>query len=53
MPAESPWPIVLAAFVTVGFVLLLLSHFATAIGFFVLAVLALAAWHAHEPEGGA
>ena len=50
MPAESPWPIVLATLVTIAFAFLVTSHFTTAIGFFVLALLALAGWHANEPE---
>ena len=50
MPAESAWPIVLAASVAVAFVLLLTSHFIVAAGFFGLAGLCLVGWHAHEPE---
>jgi cytochrome c oxidase subunit I len=50
MPAESVWPPLLAAAVTVGFALLLTSHYATACAFFALAGLCLVAWHAHEPE---
>ena len=49
MPAESPWPIVLAALVTIAFAFLVTSHFTTAIGFFALGLLALAGWHANEP----
>jgi cytochrome c oxidase subunit I len=50
MPAESAWPPLLALATTVGFALLLISHYATACAFFALALLCLAGWHAHEPE---
>jgi cytochrome c oxidase subunit I+III len=50
MPAESAWPIALAASVTVAFALLLTSHFIVACGFLGLAGLCLVGWHAHEPE---
>jgi heme/copper-type cytochrome/quinol oxidase subunit 1 len=50
MPAESPWPIAVAAALTIGFFLLLLSHYATAGGLFAIALLALAGWHSQEPE---
>jgi cytochrome c oxidase subunit I+III len=49
MPAESPWPIVLAAAVTVVFVMLLTTHFVVAGVFIGIAALVLAAWHAGEP----
>jgi cytochrome c oxidase subunit I+III len=49
MPPESPWPPVLALAVLLGFVLLLLAHYAFAGVMFGLAALALAAWHA-EPS---
>jgi cytochrome c oxidase subunit I+III len=49
MPAESPWPIVLAAAVTVVFVMLLTTHFVIAGVFVGIAALVLAAWHAGEP----
>jgi cytochrome c oxidase subunit I+III len=50
MPAESPWPITLAFCVALLFVMLLTSHFAIAGIFAALAALALAAWHAKEPQ---
>ena len=50
MPSDSPWPIVLATFVAIAFVLLLVEHVAAAAVFGGLAVLALAAWHWQEPE---
>jgi heme/copper-type cytochrome/quinol oxidase subunit 1 len=49
MPAESPWPIVLAAVVTIVFVMLLTTHFVVAGVFVGVAALVLAAWHAGEP----
>ena len=49
MPAESPWPIVLAAAVTIVFVMLLTTHFVIAGVFVGIAALVLAAWHAGEP----
>jgi cytochrome c oxidase subunit I+III len=50
MPAESGWPIVLAAVVSVGFVMLLTSHVFVAGMLAGVAALVLVAWHAHEPE---
>jgi cytochrome c oxidase subunit 1/cytochrome c oxidase subunit I+III len=50
MPAESGWPIVLAAVVSVGFVMLLTSHVLVAGMLAGVAALVLVAWHAHEPE---
>jgi cytochrome c oxidase subunit I+III len=50
MPAESPWPIVVAVCVLVSFAFLLTSHWKTAGGFCVLALLAVAAWHSQEPD---
>ena len=50
MPAESPWPIVLAAAVTVVFVMLLTTHFVVAGVFVGIAALVLAEWHAGEPS---
>jgi cytochrome c oxidase subunit 1/cytochrome c oxidase subunit I+III len=50
MPAESGWPIVLAAVVSVGFVMLLTSHVLVAGMLTGVAALVLVAWHAHEPE---
>jgi cytochrome c oxidase subunit I+III len=50
MPAESAFPILLAAAVCAVFVMLLLSHYAAAGLFALLALAALAGWHWHEPE---
>jgi heme/copper-type cytochrome/quinol oxidase subunit 1 len=50
MPAESAWPIVLAAVVTVLFVMLLTSHVFVAAIFAGVAALVLVAWHLNEPE---
>jgi cytochrome c oxidase subunit I+III len=50
MPAESGLPIVLAACVTVVFVMLLTTHFLVAAVFAAASALVLAAWHVHEPE---
>src|ERR671929_1118042 len=49
MPSESWWPITLGLFVTLLFVMLLLSHFVIAGIFGALAVLALGGWHLQEP----
>jgi cytochrome c oxidase subunit I+III len=55
MPAESPWPIVVAAGATVGFFLLLTTHFVVATALAVMVLLALVGWHAeatpHVPFG--
>jgi cytochrome c oxidase subunit I+III len=50
MPSESGWPIVLAAVVSVLFVMLLTSHVYVAAIFACLGLLVLVAWHMHEPE---
>ncbi|HEV7640273.1 MAG TPA: cytochrome c oxidase subunit I [Gaiellaceae bacterium] len=50
MPPESPWPIVLSLAVTIAAFFLLTSHYLTAALFLTLAVLALAGWHAEEPD---
>jgi cytochrome c oxidase subunit 1/cytochrome c oxidase subunit I+III len=50
MPAESPWPIVLAFAVLAMFVMLLIGRFVIAAIFCGVALLALAAWHAKEPH---
>jgi cytochrome c oxidase subunit I+III len=52
MPAESPWPIVVATCVALLFTSLLLSHFELACVFGAMALAALAAWHVREPEAG-
>ena len=50
MPSESGWPIVLAAIVSVLFVMLLTSHLIVAGIFAAVAALVLAVWHFREPE---
>jgi len=50
MPSESGWPIVIALCVTLLFVLVLLSHYVSAVAFAGIAALALAVWHWREPE---
>jgi cytochrome c oxidase subunit I+III len=50
MPSESGWPIVIAAVMSVLFVMLLTSHIYVAAIFAGLAALVLVAWHIHEPE---
>jgi cytochrome c oxidase subunit I len=50
MPAESPWPIVVAACTTGLFGMLVAGHLAVAGFFGLLVLLALAGWHAKEPE---
>ena len=50
MPAESPWPITVAFFLTIFFVLVLTTHFVAACIFLALAGVALGAWHWQEPQ---
>jgi cytochrome c oxidase subunit I+III len=50
MPAESAFPILLAAAVCGTFTMLLLSHYGAAAVFALLTLAALAGWHWHEPE---
>jgi hypothetical protein len=50
MPSESPWPIVLAAVVSVVVVMFLLGHWVTAGAFGGLAFLVLFAWLSKEPQ---
>ena len=50
MPTESPWPILLAAFVTAVFALLLASHYDAAGLVAILAAVSLVGWHSDEPE---
>jgi cytochrome c oxidase subunit 1/cytochrome c oxidase subunit I+III len=50
MPAESGWPIVLAAVVSLVFVMLLTLHVLVAGMLAGVAALVLVAWHTHEPE---
>jgi heme/copper-type cytochrome/quinol oxidase subunit 1 len=49
MPSESAWPLVLATVATLGFALILSSHYVMAAAFAVLAAAVLATWHAAEP----
>jgi heme/copper-type cytochrome/quinol oxidase subunit 1 len=50
MPPESPWPIVLAGWITLAFVMLLAGHVLVAALFGGLAAITVGAWHFHEPE---
>ena len=50
MPSESAWPVVLATVATLGFALILSSHYIMAAAFAILATAVLATWHAAEPE---
>jgi cytochrome c oxidase subunit 1/cytochrome c oxidase subunit I+III len=50
MPHDSPWPIVLAACLSLVFVMLLIERYGSAGIFGVLCLLALAGWHSQEPE---
>ncbi len=50
MPHGSPWPIVLALFMGLGFTMLVLHEFTGAGIFVVLSGLALAGWHSKEPQ---
>jgi cytochrome c oxidase subunit I+III len=50
MPAESAFPILLAAATFGVFAMLLLSHYAAAAVFALLALACVAGWHWHEPE---
>jgi cytochrome c oxidase subunit I+III len=50
MPSESPWPILLAAVISVVVVMFLLGHWVTAGAFGGLAFLALFAWLSKEPQ---
>jgi cytochrome c oxidase subunit I+III len=49
MPSDSPWPIVLAAAISLVFVMLVIEHYAAAAAMGVLCLLALVGWHSHEP----
>ena len=51
LPSDSGWPIVLAAAVSAVFVLLVLHTYTAAAVAGVVSLLALAGWHAQEPEG--
>jgi cytochrome c oxidase subunit I len=50
MPAESAFPVLLAAATCGVFAMLLLSHYAAAAVFALLALAFVAGWHWHEPE---
>jgi cytochrome c oxidase subunit I+III len=50
MPGESPWPLAVAICAGLLFVMLLTRHYAVAGVFAGLALLAVAAWHAKEPQ---
>jgi cytochrome c oxidase subunit I+III len=50
LPSDSAWPIVLAAAVSVVFVMLVFHAYPAAIAGGVLCLLALAGWHAQEPQ---
>jgi cytochrome c oxidase subunit I+III len=50
MPHDSPWPIALAAALSLVFVALVIHHFAVAGVMCVLVLLTLAGWHSREPQ---
>ncbi|HSB39077.1 MAG TPA: cbb3-type cytochrome c oxidase subunit I [Gaiellaceae bacterium] len=50
MPHDSPWPIVLAACLSLVFVMLLIGRYGTAGIMGILCLLALAGWHSREPQ---
>jgi cytochrome c oxidase subunit 1/cytochrome c oxidase subunit I+III len=50
MPSESVWPVTLGVAVAALFVMLLTRHYVVAAIFAGLALLALAGWHAREPQ---
>jgi cytochrome c oxidase subunit I len=50
MPAESAFPVLLAAATCGVFAMLLLSHYAAAAVFALLALACVGGWHWHEPE---
>ncbi|MFL5948496.1 MAG: cbb3-type cytochrome c oxidase subunit I, partial [Gaiellaceae bacterium] len=50
LPHESPWPIVLAACLSLVFVMLLIGRYGVAGIFGILCLLALAGWHSREPQ---
>jgi cytochrome c oxidase subunit 1/cytochrome c oxidase subunit I+III len=49
MPHESPWPVVLAVAVTLGFTMLVLQKFWAAAFMAGICALVLVAWHSQEP----
>ena len=50
LPSESAWPLLVALPVTLAFVLLLGSHYVAAGVLLAVAGLAVAGWHAGEPQ---
>ena len=50
MPADSPWPILLAAALALVFVFLLTGHWTTALVFAGAGAAVLVAWHSQEPQ---
>jgi cytochrome c oxidase subunit I+III len=50
MPAESPWPILVALTVALTFAMGLTSHYLVAAGLLGIAVLAVAGWHSTESQ---
>jgi cytochrome c oxidase subunit I len=50
MPSESPWPITLAFFATLGTAFVLSNHLILAGAMAALVAAVLAAWHSGEPE---
>jgi cytochrome c oxidase subunit I+III len=51
MPSESPWPITLALFATLGTAFVLSNHLILAGAMAALVGAVLVAWHSGEPEG--
>ncbi len=50
MPHGSPWPVVLALCMSLGFTMLVIHSYAIAGGFAGLCAVALLAWHSREPH---
>ena len=50
MPHGSPWPVVLALCMSLGFTMLVIHSYAIAGGFAGLCAVALLAWHSREPQ---
>jgi cytochrome c oxidase subunit I len=50
MPPESPWPLMLAVALALGFTMLLISHFFAAAIAGGLTLAALAGWHSQTPQ---
>jgi cytochrome c oxidase subunit I len=51
MPSESPWPITLALFATLGTAFVISNHLILAGAMAALVAAVLVAWHSGEPEG--